>query len=371
MSAEYRLRLRGPALAASVILVLSIAGCSSSAATPAGPNGALCDSKQVKLVTSIRTLSNPYQADWVNGAQLYASYVGLPLQTLVDDADSQKQLSLLRALVAGGGNCVVVNLDPNTNSDTVPEVKALTDAGAWVVTQWSVPDNVFPDKTSDHWIASIAPDGRVGGYEIAKDLFKAMGGKGNIVALQGILDLLPEKQRFAGLQKAIGENTGIKLLDAQTGEWDRQKAFNITQTWLTKYPGQIGGVWAANDNMALGALEAIRAAGLYGKVPVVGIDAVPEALQDIAKADNSVVATSASDAYWQGGIGLALGYQAATGKLDVKSMSTDKRLSYIKQFIVTTDNVKDFLTPPTIDQLKGDWDNPFNRFTGPITFPAY
>ncbi len=341
------------------------------AQAPARTSGP-CDPKQVRLVTSIRTLSNPYQADWANGAQLFASSVGLPLQILVDEADSQKQLSLLRALVAtGGGNCIAVNLDPNTNSDTVPEVKALTDAGAWVVTQWSLPDDVYPWKISDHWITSIAPDGRVGGYEIAANLFKAMGGKGNIVALEGILDGLPQKQRFAGLQKALGENPGIKLLDAQTAEWDRQKAFNITQTWLTKYPGQINGVWAANDNMALGALEAIRAAGQYGKIPVVGIDAVPEALQDIAKGDGAYVATSASDGYWQGGIGLALGYMASTGKLDVASMKQEQRLSYIKQTIITKENVAKFLNPPSLADLKPDWDNPFARFTGPVTFPAY
>ena len=353
--------------------VVSTAPATSAPASvaPASPATANCDPTQVKLVTSIRTLANPYQADWASGAQTYASSVGLPLQTLVDNGDSQTQTSLLRSLVAGGGHCVVVNLDPNTDSDTLPQVKLLTDAGAWVVTQWSLPDNVNPWQVSDHWITSIAPDGRSSGYDTAQILFKAMGGKGNIVALQGILDGLPEQQRFDGLQKALKENPGIKMLSNQTANWDTQKAFNLMQTWLTKFPGQINGIWAANDSMALGAVEAIRAAGLYGKVPIVGTDAVPQVLQDISQKDNSIIAMDDSGGYWQGGIGLALGYQVATGKLAVSTMSQAQRLSYVKSTIVTSANVAQLMAPPTVDQLKPDWDNPFARFTGPVTFPAH
>lgn len=359
-------------------LAVALVATGALAATAAGGGAASsaasasrCSPKQVKLVTSIRTLSNPYQADWLSGAKLYGSSVGLPVKALVDNADSQKQLSLLKALVAGGGNCIVVNLDPNTDSDTLPDVKALTKAGAWVVTQWSLPAGVYPWKVSDHWITGIAPDGRIGGYEIAQQLFKAMGEKGNIVALQGILDLLPEKQRYAGLQKALETHPDIKLLDSQPANWDRQQAFNIVQTWLAKYPSKINGIWAANDNMALGALGALQAAGLAGKVPIVGTDAVPEALQDIAKKDNTIVATDASDAYWQGGIGLALGYLAATGKLNVNSLPHAKRLSYVKQFIITKENIANYLKPPKLAQLKPDWAQPFRRFTGAVTFPAY
>ena len=367
-----------PVATAAPAAATAAAGSPAAAATmaataPAASTSATgtCAPSQVKLVTSVRTLANPYQADWVNGAQMYASSVGLPLQTLQDNGDSQTQTALLRSLVANGGNCIVVNLDPNTDSDTLPQVKLLTDAGAWVVTQWSLPDNVYPWQVSDHWITSIAPDGRVSGYEVSLDLFKAMGGKGNIVALQGILDGLPEQQRFDGLQKALKENPGIHMLAYQTANWDTQTAYNLVQTWLTKYPGQINGIWSANDSMALGALEAIRAAGLYGKVPIVGTDAVPQVLQDISQKDNSIIATDDSGGYWQGGIGLALGYMAATGKLNVATMNQDLRLSYIKSTIITAANVASLMTPPALAQLKPDWDNPFNRFTGPVTFPAH
>jgi ribose transport system substrate-binding protein len=347
---------------------------SAASSAPAGSSSnsasGTCDPKQIKLVTSIRTLANPYHANWVEGATMYASTVDLPLQVLQDNGDSQTQTSLLRSLVANGGNCIVVNLDPNTNSDVLPQVKLLTDSGAWVVTVSSLALNVDPWTVSDHWIAETAADGRVAGYETAVYLFKAMGGKGNIVALQGILDGLPEQQRFEGLQKALKEYPDIHLLTSQTANWDTQTAYNLVQTWFTKYPGQINGVWSANDSMALGAVEAIRAAGQYGKIPVSGTDAVPQAVQDVAAKDNSIIVTDDQGAYWQGGMGLALGYMAATGKLNVATMSHDLRLSYTAGTVITKDNVAQFLTAPTVDQLKPDWDKPFNRFTGPITFPA-
>ena len=351
-----------------VTVSLVVAASASQAADTNGSSGP-CDPADVKLVTSVRTLANPYHSNWVDGATMYAASVNLPLQVLQDNGDSQTQTSTLRSLVANGGECLVVNLDPNTNSDVLPQVKLLTDAGAWVVTVSSLALDVDPWTVSDHWIAETAADGRVAGYETAVALFEAMGGQGNIVALEGILDGLPQQQRFEGLQMALAEYPDIHLLDAQTANWDTQAAYNLVQTWFTKYPGQINGVWSANDSMALGAVEAIRAAGQFGAIPVSGTDAVPQVIQAIAADDNSIVATADQGAYWQGGMGLALGYQAATGQLDVSTMSNDLRRSYTASTTITDSNVSDFLSPPTADELMPDWENPFNRFTAPITFP--
>ena len=104
------------------------------------------------------------------------------------------------------------------------------------------------------------------------------------------------------------------MLDHQSANWDRSQSFPIMQAWLTKYGDQITGVWAGNDDMALGALEALRAAGQAGKVPVVGIDGIPEAVQAIKKGE--YVETVSSDAYYQGSIGLAMGLAVLTGQVD-------------------------------------------------------
>jgi ribose transport system substrate-binding protein len=351
-------------VAALTLCALLAAGC-SSASQDSTNQGKPADPKDIVLVQSIRSLSNPYHADWAKGGQMFAASVGLPVQTLANEGDSQQQLNQIKSVLATG-KTVVLNVDPNTSSDTQAIVRAVQEAGGYVVTQWNKPDGLTPEQVGNSWVAHISFDGRASGYDTAKALFAAMGGSGGIIALQGILDDVPAKQRFAGLQKALGETPGVRLLDQQAADWNRNEAFQVTQTLLAKHAGQVKGVWAANDDMALGALEALRAAGLVGKVPIVGHDAVPEALADIQAGNVGFVATESTDAYWQGGAGLALAYQAATGKYNVAAAPAAHRAFYGKQFLVTKANVVQFATPPTAAQLAGDFANPLARAVGAI-----
>ena len=73
------------------------------------------------------------------------------------------------------------------------------------------------------------------------------------------------------------------------------RAKDVVQTWLAKYGNQISAVWAANDDMALGALEALRAAGLAGKIPVVGVDGIPEAIDAVIKGEMLATVSSGVD----------------------------------------------------------------------------
>jgi ribose transport system substrate-binding protein len=338
----------------------------ASAAASTAP-ATQCAAADIRLVGQVRNVSNPYEASWLAGGEFFAGSVGLVQQKLTYDGDSQKQISQIRTLLATGtGQCTIMNVLPNGNADTLALVKAAKDAGAYIVTQWNKPDDLNPWAGYDTWASHITYDGKVGGYLIAKALFDAMGGKGNVVALQGILDTGAAKDRFIGLQKALSENPNIKLLDQQTANFDRTQALGITKTWLTKYGDQINGVWTANDDMGLGALEALKSAKLAGKVPVVGMDAVPEALKDVQ--DGTFAATVTSDGYWQGGIGLAMGYCALTGKLDIPSLSHDKRAFFAKQTLVNKDNVAKFISTPSADSYAPEWkcDNLFNRFDAPI-----
>jgi ribose transport system substrate-binding protein len=368
MSVPKRSVLRGSrsriTAAGAALLALLAAGC-SSASEDAANRPAPATPQDVVLVQSIRSLSNPYHANWAKGGEMFARSVGMPVQTLANEGDSQQQLNQIKSVLSGGST-VVLNVDPNTSSDTQAIVRAVQEAGGHVVTHWNKPDELAPAAVGNGWVAHVSFDGRVGGYETAKALISAMGGSGGIIALQGILDNVPAKQRFAGLERALGENPGVQLLDQQTAEWNRNKAFQVTQTLLAKHSGQVKGIWAANDDMALGALEALRAAGLAGQVPIVGNDAVPEALEAIQAGDSGYVATVSSDAYWQGAAGLALAYKAATGQYDVAAASPGDRAFYGEQFVITKDNVADFLTPPTEADLADDIADPLARNTGAL-----
>ena len=88
----------------------------------------------------------------------------------------------------------------------------------------------------------------------------------------------------------------------------------------------IHGVWAANDDMALGALEALLAAGLAGRIPVVGVDGIPEAIAAIGRGE--LTATVSSDAFYQGSIGLAMGVCMLTGQVPPPERWTKAQREY-------------------------------------------
>lgn len=375
-SKNSRERLRAAVSTVAVVAALSLAACSSNGATAensssdepspdaSAPAGGSTD--DIQLVLAIRSLSNPYHASWVEGAEMFAESIGKDLTVLSDDGDSQKQLSQIRSIVAGGQQ-IVLNVDPNTSSDTQAIVRAVADADGYVVTQWNKPDDLMPTDIGDNWVAHISFDGTDSGYQIAKTLFDEMGGEGGIIALQGILDNVPAQQRFAGLQRALEEYPGIELLDEQTAQWDRNTGFEVTQTLLTKHGDAVQGVWAANDNMALGALEALKAAGRGGgDVPVVGVDAVPEALDEIKSGENGYLATVTTDAWWQGAAALSLAYDAATGDFDVANATPEQRAFYGTQFLVTQENVDEHMSAPDPADLIADIEDPFSRSTGAI-----
>jgi ribose transport system substrate-binding protein len=344
-------------------LAATLLGC-SSASDDAATSAA--DPEDVTAVQSIRSMSNPYHANWADGGDLFGEWAGTDVVTIVDEGDSQTQLSKIRALGAEG-KVFALNVDPNDSSTTEAIVKAVTDAGGYVVTQWNKPDDLWPWDVGDNWVAHISFNGETSGKEVSQTLFDEMGGSGNIIALQGILDNVPAKQRFAGLQQALEENPDITLLADQTANWDRAEAFSVTQTLLSQYQGKVNGIWAANDNMALGAYEALTAAGLDGTIPIVGFDAVPEALEAIQDSENTgYLATVSTDPWWQGGAGLSLAYQAATGELDVSELSHEQRAFYGSQTVVTGENVGDFLQAPPLDRLTPDLEDPFLRSQGAI-----
>lgn len=354
-------------LSAGITAVLAatvLTGCSSASDSTTGAEGP-ATSDDVALYQGVRSLSNSYHANWVDGGDLFGESVDLKVVTITDEGDSQRQLSQVRALGASG-TVYALNIDPNTSSDTEALVKAVTEAGGFVVTQWNKPDDLFPWDVSDNWVAHISFDGRTSGKAVSESLFDAMGGSGNIIALQGILDNVPAKQRFEGLNNALSENADITLLEDQTANYSRAEALTVTQTLLAKYGDKVNGIWAANDEMALGAMEALRAAGLEGTIPVVGFDAVPEALEAIQDPDSSYVATVSTDPWWQGGAGLALAYQAASGKIKVSDLTHEQRAFYGSQQVVTAENVSKFLSAPPLSELEADFADPWLRSEGPI-----
>ncbi|SFU96910.1 sugar ABC transporter substrate-binding protein [Pseudoduganella namucuonensis] len=329
---------------------------------------AACDKSEIRLVNSMREIAQPYHANVDKGARMFARWAGLERNYVLqlNHGDSAKQVSLMRGLLATNARCTVFNVEPNADPVIKPMVDTAQRAGAWIVTHWAHGEGLHPFDGYGQWIAHVAVDSLEAGRAISVALADAMGGEGGIVALQGRLDTDPARKRYAGLQQVLKDRPGLRLLDQQAANWDRTAAFPVMQTWLAKYGGRIKGVWAANDDMALGALEALRAAGLAGRIPVVGVDGIPEAIAAIVKGE--MRATVSSDAYYQGSIGLAMGVCVLTGQTPAPAAwPRDRREFYLKLQLITPHNAAQFRGDPPPSAYIPEWDcaHLWKRSTGP------
>lgn len=353
-------KMRQGLLAGIAIVTVAASGGASAA-------DAICEKGDIRLVNSMREIAQPFHAALDKGGRLFAQWAGISDQYVLqlNQGDSDKQVSLMRSVLATKPECTIFNVEPNSDSAFQPMIEAANETGALLVTHWGHPDSLKVVE-NDNWMAHVAVDGLEAGVSISNALIDAMGGEGGFVALQGRLDTDTAQDRFKGLEKVLSENPNVEMLDQQTANWDRTEAFPIVQVWLTKYGDKIKGIWAGNDDMALGALEALRAAGLAGQIPIVGVDGIPEAIQAVEKGE--MTATVSSDATYQGSIGLALGYCVVTGQLpQPKDWPAEQRDFYLKLAVIDKDNAAQYLADPVADSYVDTWecDKVFSRSTGP------
>ncbi|PZU01536.1 MAG: ABC transporter substrate-binding protein [Gordonia sp. (in: high G+C Gram-positive bacteria)] len=347
---------------AVAVLTLILSGC-TAISDPSGDQPAPVGKDDIQLVMVIRSYSTPYESELAKGAQAYADHVGLPLKIITTDGDSQKQLSLVKAALASNKK-TVMSINVNQSSDTPAIVNAVTQAGGYITTLWNKHEDVKVWDFAPNWVAHVSFDGRVDGYQTANEMMDKLGA-GGVVVLQGILDNLPASQRYEGFKKALAEHPDITMLDQQVALWDRTKGYQVAQTLLTKYGDKIKGIWTADDAMTLGALTAVAEAGRNDIVVSSSSNGVHEAFEAIDA--GTLYNTYASDQSYTGALGLALGFQAATGQLDVNSLTPQQRQWYAEGVVVDKNNVGSFLTPPDLPALMNELEtDPHKRMAEPI-----
>ncbi|WP_062207056.1 substrate-binding domain-containing protein [Aureimonas sp. AU12] len=139
-----------------------------------------------------------------------------------------------------------------------------------------------------------------------KAVLDKMGCKGNLVIIEGPIGQSGQIQRLEGNEKALAACPDVKVLEKQTGNWSRAEAQTLMENWLTSHPGQINGVIGQNDEMALGAIEAIKAAGLDVKsFAIAGIDGVTDAINSVKAGEMASILQDAN-AQAQGSLDIAI-----------------------------------------------------------------
>lgn len=168
---------------------------------------------------------------------------------------------------------------------------------------------VFGSNTrvnSELLTAYVGSDDVQSGYMEAKYVLDALGCKGNVVILEGPIGQSAQISRLEGNMKALAECPDVQVLEKQTANWSRAEAQTLMENWLTSHPDKINGVIGQNDEMALGAIEAIKAAGLeVGDFTIAGIDGITDALRAVRSGDMASILQDAS-AQAQGALDLAI-----------------------------------------------------------------
>ena len=352
--------LRDVAVAAGALVGGQLlAGCGSTPAPTAVPTVAeispTAAPKKVWLGNSIRSLADPYHASWDAGGKLFAADMDLSdtYQALLSEGDSTKQVDDLKAMIAKAGKDVVFNIDPNEGANVVPCAQVCEEAGVYFVTQWNKPDDLHPWDYK-YWVAHMQADDYAMGYDSAKAMCEALGGKGKVVHIQGMLGNPGSVRRFEAFQDAIAEYPDIEFLEAQPADWDQTKAQSIVETWLVKYP-ELDGIHTSSDGMSLGAVAAIKAARpeALGKIVVTGMAGVEAATRAILAGE--MHATVGIDAKWQGGMGLALPYHAYLGTFDPAQEPNEHREFYFATPLVTKENAQTWLDEVLLGSPTYDW----------------
>jgi ABC-type sugar transport system substrate-binding protein len=266
------------------------------------------------------------------GIEKAAADAKQPVQIEIADDDVAKQLSQIQNFIAAKVDAVIVNAVDT--SATAPMTKLANDAGIPIVYVNRQPSDV--DKLGPKG-AFVASNEAESGTLETQAICKLIGGKGDILVMEGDLANQAAVQRTKDIHEVIATDAckGMKIIDEQTAGWDPVKAQDLMTNWIAagKKPRA---VIANNDNMALGAIKAMKAAGMSTKdIPVGGVDATQEALASMKAGDLSVTVFQDAAGQGKGAVDTAM-------KL-VKGEKVDAKV-YIPFQLVTPENMANFMS---------------------------
>ncbi|MEV5525827.1 ABC transporter permease/substrate-binding protein [Streptomyces prunicolor] len=275
-----------------------------------------------KVGLSLSTLNNPFYVQLKAGAQAEAKKLGVDLSVTDAQNDASQQANQLQNFTSSGLGTIIVN--PVDSDAVAPAARAVNKSGIPLV---AVDRSVNNADTA----SLVASDNVTGGKLAAKALADKLGGTGTIVVLQGQAGTSAARERGAGFTEGLKAYPGIKVVASQPADWDRTKGLDTMTNLLQAHP-DIDGVFAQNDEMALGAIKALGSkAG--SSVQVIGFDGTPDGLTAVKA--GTLYASVAQQPTELGKIAVDNALKIAEGKSVAKSVMVPVK-------VVTKENVAGF-----------------------------
>ena len=264
----------------------------------------------------------------INAMKDEAQKTGASLQFEDAAGDTDRQLSQVQNFAAQHVDAIIVNAVDSSATGKMTE--AATAAHIPIVYVNRGPDAA----TLPAGVSFVSSDEHVSGRLQGEALAKLLGGKGNVVIMEGELSDQATRLRTEGVQKVAAEHPGMKVIAVQPADYSRAKAIDLMNNWLST-GDRIDAVAANNDEMAIGAILALRQAQVDPKsVVVAGVDATPDGLAEMAKGRLAV--TVFQDAKSQGRVAVDTALKMVNGETVPGHVDVPFEL-------VTPDNMKDYV----------------------------
>jgi ABC-type sugar transport system substrate-binding protein len=280
-----RIALVGGALA----LVLGLGSTAAQDATPTGAMSveeitAVTADQEYKLLAVVKTLSNEYWQTMERGYQEAATEKGVTIDVLSvpTEQDTEQQLNQLQTALAQDYDAIMVS--PITPTNLIPALLTASEAGMPIINVDEKVDPAAAEEAGLTLTSVIASDNRDAGARAAQYMIENLPDGGKVAIIEGKAGNQSGLDRKEGFEEAILAAGNFEVVASQPADWDQQKALDAATNILQANPDLVG-FYAANDTMALGVVEAVRAGGKLDDITIIGTDAIPAALAAVEAGD--------------------------------------------------------------------------------------
>ncbi|RPJ11960.1 MAG: sugar ABC transporter substrate-binding protein [Deltaproteobacteria bacterium] len=253
---------------------------------------AFAGAKRYKMVFIVKSMDNPFWNMMLEGAQNTAKDLNLEIKGLapIKPNNVEEQIRQMEDAITAKMDAIIVV--PSDSKGIGPGIEKANRAGIPVMTSNT---RAFGGQ----FIAFAGAPNEEAAYLVAKQYLTLMGGKGNYIILEGVPGAQTAIDRKTGIDRAVKEFPNVKVLASQTAKFSRVEGMRVMENLLQQFP-KIDGVICANDEMALGAIEAIDAAKRLKDIKVAGFDGNNDAIKSISEGRLVITGAQRPDAqaYW-------------------------------------------------------------------------
>lgn len=273
---------------------------------------------------SYQNLQNEFILNIQDAVRHRAEELNVKLIETEGQGKAENQISQVENFLAMEVDAIILN--PFDTYGSAPVVSIAKREGKPVIVLNATVVNI------DQADAYVGSDDSEAGRITATHICKLLHGKGNIAMIRGPNGHSAEIQRTSGIKEILADYPDIEVIFDQSANWDRAQGLNLMENWLGTGK-EINAVIAQNDEMALGALKAIESAGKLDHIYVIGIDAIPDALEAVRA--GKLCATVFQDARGQGTLAIDLAVKLLKGE-------EVPHFNYIPFQLVTKENLVKF-----------------------------